>query len=288
MAATISVRPMRPADVARCDLIAFEAFGAMPPRGVSLEERARHGQARIAHLLETDPGGAWVAEGPDGRVCGLALALVREGVWGLSLFAVIRELQGAGIGKRLLDAALRHGEDARGGLILSSEDPKAMRRYARAGFALRPCVAAAGIVHRPALPAAHDEIRDGCDEPALAVAEGVSRSVRGATHSRDIPTMVAAGARLLTLADRGFAVHVDGSLRLLAARDDATARALLWAVLAASSPAATVDVDFLSAGQDWAIEVLLEAGLALSPDGPFFTRGDVGPLRPYVPSGAYL
>jgi hypothetical protein len=29
-------------------------------------------------------------------------------------------------------------------------------------------------------------------------------------------------------------------------------------------------------------------GLALTPDGPIFTRGDVGPLAPYLPSGAYL
>jgi hypothetical protein len=49
-----------------------------------------------------------------------------------------------------------------------------------------------------------------------------------------------------------------------------------------------VTVDFLTAGQDWAVRACLDAGLALSPDGPFFTGGDLGPLRPYVPSGAYL
>lgn len=288
MSAAVAIRPMRPEDVARSDLIAFEAFGAMPPRGVSLEERARHGQMRIAHVLETDPGGAWVAEGPDGRVAGVALALVRDGIWGLSLFAVMRELQGAGIGRRLLDAALTHAEGTRGALIASSEDPKALRRYARAGFDLRPCVAAAGIVHRPVLPARHPGLREGSDDQALEIAERVSRAVRGATHSRDIPTMVATGARVLTLRDDGFAVHADGSLRVLAAVDEPTAQALLWAVLAAAPAGATVGVDFITAGQDWAIEVLLEAGLALSPDGPFFTRGDVGPLRPYLPSGAYL
>jgi hypothetical protein len=47
-------------------------------------------------------------------------------------------------------------------------------------------------------------------------------------------------------------------------------------------------VDFLTAGQDWAVEICLEARLALSPEGPLFVRGEVGPLAPYVPSGAYL
>jgi len=47
-------------------------------------------------------------------------------------------------------------------------------------------------------------------------------------------------------------------------------------------------VDFITAGQDWAIPVILDAGLALSPDGPVFAGGRLGPMAPYIPSGAYL
>jgi hypothetical protein len=36
------------------------------------------------------------------------------------------------------------------------------------------------------------------------------------------------------------------------------------------------------------VRTCLDAGLALSPDGPIFTGGRLGPLRPYIPSGAYL
>jgi hypothetical protein len=36
------------------------------------------------------------------------------------------------------------------------------------------------------------------------------------------------------------------------------------------------------------VQACLRAGLALSPDGPVYVRGDVGPLAPYLPSGAYL
>ena len=32
----------------------------------------------------------------------------------------------------------------------------------------------------------------------------------------------------------------------------------------------------------------LDARLALSPDGPMFAGGTLGPLAPYIPSGAYL
>jgi hypothetical protein len=100
--------------------------------------------------------------------------------------------------------------------------------------------------------------------------------------------MLAAGAQLLVLESRGFAVHREGSPALLAARDDAAARDLLWSCLAAAQPGAPVHLDFITAGNDWAIEVALDAGLSLTPDGPVFVRGETGPFAPYLPSGAYL
>ena len=47
-------------------------------------------------------------------------------------------------------------------------------------------------------------------------------------------------------------------------------------------------IDFLSQGNDWAVALALDAGLSLTPDGPTFVRGELGPLAPYLPSGAYL
>ena len=48
-------------------------------------------------------------------------------------------------------------------------------------------------------------------------------------------------------------------------------------------------VEWITARQAWAVPVCLEAGLRFSTNaGPVFTGGDVGPFRPYLPSGAYL
>jgi GNAT superfamily N-acetyltransferase len=284
----VRIRPMGPGDVTAADLVAFDALrGAAPEFGESYEARAQRGRSRVAHLLETDPGGAWVAEDAGGRVVGLALALVREGLWGLSLYAVEPALQGNGVGRRLLEPALGYADGARGAMIVSSTDPKAMRRYARAGFALRPLVAAAGVPDAERAPARHPGLRAGTADD-LALTEAVSRAVRGASHAADIPNALANGCRMLVLGDRGFVVHREGSPRLLAARDEEAAAALLWAAITDGPRGGTVGVDFISAGQDWAVGVVLDAGLALSPDGPLFVRGDVGPLRPYLPSGAYL
>jgi GNAT superfamily N-acetyltransferase len=281
----VEIRPMADADVAASDLLAEAALG-MAQRQPGLDEatRAARGQARQRHLLATDPGGCWVAE-RGGEVVGVALALVREGIWGLSLFAVSEAVRGRGIGRRLLDAALAHGPGARGGIILSSEDPRALRRYARAGFELRPCVAAAGIVRRDGLAGA-DGVREA-GEDGLALADEISRHVRGAAHGDDLRVLLDSG-RMLTFEDRGYAIHVDGSIRILAARDDEAAATLLRAALHASPPGATVLVDFITAGHDWAVRTCLDAGLSLSPEGPLFVRGELGPMRPYLPSGAFL
>ena len=282
------IRPLTLADVPLAELVAYQAMAPlMPPSGPDPAERAARGRSRIAHLVELDPAGAWAAEDGDGQLAGVALALLRDGIWGLSLLAVDPAHQTQGLGRALLDAALTYAEGARGAIILSSTDPRAMRRYARAGFDLMPCVAAAGIVDRAALPPAHPGIRTatGDDLPAT---EAISRAVRGATHVPDLPNAIDRGAELLVLEGRGFAAHREGGLQLLAALDEEAATALLWEALRRSRPGATVAVDFLSAGQDWAVRTVLDAGLALSPDGPLFVRGELGPLRPYIPSGAYL
>jgi GNAT superfamily N-acetyltransferase len=277
---------MRPEDVAGAYRAASQTLFSVPP-GDTAEQLRKRQVERIAHLLDTDPGGAWVAD-RDGEVVGVALALLREGLWGFSLFAVAEAEQGRGVGRRLLEASLAYGEGARGHLVLSTEQPAAMRRYGRAGFALRPCVAAAGIPDRSRMPDGAARVEDAGDA-GIAVADAIGRHVRGAGHGRDLPRFLENGSRLLVFEDRAFAVLAPaGRVLLLAGRDEEAARTVLWGTIAAAPPGATLSVDFLTAEQQWAIQVALDARLALSPDGPVFTSGDVGPLAPYVPSGAYL
>jgi GNAT superfamily N-acetyltransferase len=282
--AAAEIRPMRPDEAAAAQDVARRSLFYGAPT-TDPAEIAR-GVRRVAHLQRTDPGGAWVAE-RDGRLVGIGLALVREGIWGLSLFAVDEDLRGQGIGRELLEACFGHGADARGHLILSTEHPGAMRRYARLGLDLRPCVSAAGIVNRDRLPGANGVTDAG--PGGIPVADAIGRAVRGAGHGVDLEVALREdGTRLLLVEDRAFVFVRGARIMLLAGLDEPAATHALNAGLLATPPGATVTVDFLTAGQDWAVRAGLDAGLTLSPDGPFFTAGDLGPLRPYVPSGAYL
>jgi GNAT superfamily N-acetyltransferase len=286
--AGVEIRPMAAADAPAAEAVARAALWDGRP-GVDDPVTVARGLRRIAHLQRTDPGGAWVAEAGGGELVGMALALVREGIWGLSLFGVLAEHRNRGVGRALLEAAFEtHGAGARGHLILSSESPAAMRRYARLGLELRPCVAAAGIPDRTRLAATDGDVRDA-GAAGIETADAIGRAVRGAGHGPDLPVALQdPGAKLLLVEHRAFALVRETRVSLVAGLDDEAAARALNAALAAMPPGASVSVDFLTAGQDWAVRTCLDAGLALSPDGPFFTGGELGPLRPYVPSGAYL
>src|SRR5215218_10236021 len=98
---------------------------------------------RYRHLVRTDPAGAWVAEDERG-IGGCALALRREDVWGLSLLIVRPDLQSTGVGGQLLRRAHEYADGARGRIILSSPDPRAIRSYSRLGLEAHPCLWAKG------------------------------------------------------------------------------------------------------------------------------------------------
>jgi len=291
-AADVTIRPLLAQDAAAVAAVARASLGRLYPEEDAGPEEERIGvagsTARIAHLQLTDPGGCWVAE-HDGQIVGTAIGLIREGVWGLSLFAVLPDHQGLGIGSRLYAPALEYGAAEPGGIILSSSHPAAMRRYARSpGYRLLPAVGMSGAWDPRRVP---DSLR--C-RPGDLVADAqtidaASLHVRGASHMRDLPTLIdRPGVTLLVIDGEGFACARRGCPWLLAARSEAAAEDLLWGAIASGPRGATVSVDFVTAENQWAIRVGLEAGLAISPDGPTFVRGEVGPMAPYLPSGAYL
>ncbi|WP_354701902.1 hypothetical protein DSM112329_02241 [Paraconexibacter sp. AEG42_29] len=291
MADDLIVRPLLPEDVDAAEAAAWAALSPLWPeefRPVNDAVRVARGRARVAHLQQTDPGGCWVGE-LDGKIVATALALIREDVWGFSLFGVDPEHHGKGIGSRVYAPSLAYGDGTRAGIILSSEHPAATRRYFLSGFRLLPCVSTAGVLDRRGLPAGlRSRPGDRLDEADLATCAAASRFVRGASHERDLELCEAAGGELLVYPGRGFAFHREGSPFLLAALDDEAATDLLWSCFAAAPPGGSVHVDFISAGNDWALAVSLRCRLPISADGPIFVRGDLGPLAPYLPSGAYL
>jgi GNAT superfamily N-acetyltransferase len=283
---TVTIRPMQERDVEQVHDVNVVTFDDLTRRlGEPPEPRRDPEQSyvRHRHLLATDAGGAWVAE-RDEAIVGAALAIVREGVWGLSLLIVHPDAQSEGVGRELLDRAHAYGDGARGRIVLASRDHRAVRAYLRLGLDLHPAGGASGRVRDVEAPGGVRPMRPQ-DRPWL---DEVGRAVRGAAHGDDLDAFARSGAQVVVLPERGYAVRRRGALKLLAAREEPGARALLRHHLAAAGDG-EVSVEWLTSSQQWAIRECLDAGLRIDPGwGAVLTAGDVGPFRPYLPSGAYL
>jgi GNAT superfamily N-acetyltransferase len=284
----VTVRPLTADDVDESCGVQTRSFDDIDRRfGEEVGEPTRAGAARqrrrMEHFLEHDPGGAFLAC-VDDRPVGVALAMRRDGLWGLSLLAIEPDVQGRGIGRQLLTKALAYGDGTDAGVILSSRDPRALAAYADAGFDLHPQIAGVGTVDRRLLPPASTRVRPVA--PA-DVADAVDRVVRGAARGSDHDRLAEAGPSYV-IDDhdgRGYAYTRKGFVAALAATDDGTATALLWACLADAE--GEVRVGHATGHQQWAIRVMTAARLRMIGDGAAFWRGRQPPPH-YLPNGAYL
>ncbi|MBS43243.1 MAG: GNAT family N-acetyltransferase [Nocardioides sp.] len=286
---------MRPEDVVTAERLSAEAFREVDRRSLrpgdaepSLRspERAAGWVSRTEHLLRTDPGGCWVAEDADGSLAGFATSFVRDTTWFLATYAVRPGLQGQGLGRQLLDAAMGHGRHCLHGMLSASSDPAATRRYLLAGFRLHPQMYLTGTLDRSVLPVV-EHVREGT--PAdTDLMDSVDRRARGAAHGPDHALMQSIWRPLVSErgTGQGYAyVGHDGSLALLAATDRRTATRLLWAVLADGPAEPTVP--HLTAANPWALDVGVQARLDVRTEGYLALRG-MRPPAPYVHNGALL
>ncbi|MFZ0248589.1 MAG: GNAT family N-acetyltransferase [Acidimicrobiales bacterium] len=270
-------------------LLGIAAGLGLPVTGNSIQDERRR-QDRTRHFLGTDPGGSWVAEEGE-AIVGMSQSFVREDYWMLSQLGTVPGRQGRGVGRDLLKLALSHGDPQSPGTIQCSRDPKAMALYTGFGFTLHPVVTAWGAIRPGTVTRPADVVRyepDEVGERELDVVDAIDREVRGSARSVDVVAMLAQpGNRLLLHGDQGYAVAKDERIVTLGARQEESAALVLRAMLAEAPAGETIEVNWLTAGQQWAVREVVAAGIELRPYGPVMVRGMDGPPRPYIPSGGF-
>ncbi len=270
-------------------LLGISANVGLPITGNSIQDERRR-QDRTRHFLGTDPGGSWVAEEGD-TIVGMSQSFVREDYWMLSQLGTVPGRQGRGVGRELLKLAVSHGDPGSPGTIQCSSDPKAMALYTAFGFTLHPVVTAWGAM-RPGAVARPPEVDrhepDAVGQRELDVIAAIDRTVRGSARSVDIVAMLAQpGNRLLLHADQGYAIAKDERIVTLGAYQEESAALVLRAMLAEAPAGETIEVNWLTSAQQWAVREVVAAGIELRPYGPVMVRGMDGPPRPYIPSGGF-
>jgi GNAT superfamily N-acetyltransferase len=286
----VLIRPMKADDVEEAERLSDEAFSPMAEPGMftnrSPEQRAMW-RRRAEHLLGTDPDGCWVAE-RDGEMVGFATSYRRDLTWFLATYAVRPDLQGAGLGRALLDAALTHARGCLRGMLSASRDPKAFRRYWHAGFTMHPQMYLVGTVDRSAIPVV-EHVRDG-NEADFALLDSLDRQRRDAAHGPDHAVLLAQNR--LVVVDRpggsGYAyIAADGKPAVVCASSRRVASQLLWEAVASAPQDGELTIPHVTAANEWAIDVGLAAGLAVHTAGYLGVRG-MKPPAPYLHHGALL
>ncbi len=291
----VTFRQMTEADVPAAvaafesGLLGISASVGLPITGNSIQDERRR-QDRTRHFLGTDPGGSWVAEEGD-TIVGMSQSFVREDYWMLSQLGTVPGRQGRGVGRELLKLAVSHGDPGSPGTIQCSSDPKAMALYTGFGFTLHPVVTAWGAM-RPGAVARPPEVDryepDAVGQRELDVIAAIDRTVRGSARSVDIVAMLAQpGNRLLLHGDQGYAIAKDERIVTLGAYQEESAALVLRAMLAEAPAGETIEVNWLTSAQQWAVREVVAAGIELRPYGPVMVRGMDGPPRPYIPSGGF-
>jgi GNAT superfamily N-acetyltransferase len=292
----VVIRPMRAEDVAVAEALSLGAYSEAERYEPASEAStsARHAPVRAAqwtrrtsHLLATDPGGCWVAE-VDAETAGFAVSMRRDLLWILASYAVRTDLQGQGIGRPLLEAAMSYSRGCLRGMFAASSDPKAFRRYRLAGFSLHPELHLAGVPDRSEIPDL-DRVREGTPGD-VDLMDSLDRQRRNAAHGPDHEVLTALH-RLLVIdhvSGSGYVyLRESGSPVLLAASDRRTAARLLWAALACAPDGQPVEVPHVTPANEWAVDVGLQARLSVSTRGYLALRGMQPPV-PYLHHSSLL
>ncbi|MBO8193363.1 GNAT family N-acetyltransferase [Streptomyces oryzae] len=269
--------------------LAEAAFGTPHALEGEAPPQAARSREKILHIVRHDPAGSWLAEDETGQAIGAAQSHIREGTWGLALLVVLPGAQGKGVGRALLQRTLEYGRGCLRGIICCSRHPAAARVYRQAGFELHPTIRMRGIVDRAALgPVEGAAVEGGPRDRDLL--DSVDRRLRGGAHGPDHEFLMRHNRLVVAddLAGSGYCyISEEGKVALLGATSRRLATRVLSAALLGVGEGAGVEVEDVTAEQQWAVDVGLRAGLELRAEGFVCFRG-LRPPSPYIPSGAFL
>lgn len=290
------LRPMTQSDVPEAEGVSAEAFadlerrtrraGSPEPKARTAAEAAQW-RERVAHLVASDPRGCWVAE-DRGGILGAAVSSKRDLTWLLAVYVVRPGVQGRGVGRQLLEAALGYGSGCLRAMVAATDDASAARRYRLAGLTLHPTMLLSGLVPRAALPVI-ERVRGGSTGD-IDLMNSVDRQVRDSAHGRDHELLLRTHRLVVTdrVVGSGYAyVAPGGGPYLLAATSRRAAAELLWETLAASDPDTPVTVTHVTPVNEWALDVGMACRLRVGTRGYLALRG-MKPPTPYLHSAHFL
>lgn len=149
-ASTIQLRAATPADAEACGRIIFEAFrGIADQHGFPWDFPSAEAGTQLATTFIGTPSIYGVVAELDGRVTGSNFMAEGDPIRGIGPITVDPAVQGSGVGRRLMEAALAQAGDALGvRLVQDAFNTRSMSLYASLGFDVRePLLLMQGTPH---------------------------------------------------------------------------------------------------------------------------------------------
>ncbi|KLK91313.1 hypothetical protein AA309_20860 [Microvirga vignae] len=147
---TPQLRPVEPADAEACGRIIFEAFrGIADQHGFPWDFPSVEAGTQLAETFIAAPSIYGVVAELDGRVVGSNFMAEGDPIRGIGPITVDPAVQGSGVGRRLMEAALERAGDAIGvRLVQDAFNTRSMSLYASLGFDVRePLLLMCGTPH---------------------------------------------------------------------------------------------------------------------------------------------
>ena len=192
----VELRPAEPADAEAVGRIAYLAFRRMnESRGFPPDFPCVEAAVGFARTAIADPQVFGVVATAGGRIVGSNFLTEGDPIRGVGPITVDPDHQGAGVGRRLMEAVIERGASGPGvRLVQAAFNTVSMSLYAALGFEARePLVIVAGQVRGAPAPGCLVRPMRLADVPAAAA---LCERVTGFARSADVTAAIAAGTAL--------------------------------------------------------------------------------------------
>ena len=200
---TAQIRIATPADAGACGRIIYEAFqGVAEQHGFSPDFPSLETATQLAQSLIAHPSIFGVIAEEDGRVVGSNFLAEGDAIRGVGPITVDPGLQGVGVGRRLMAAALDRANGAAGiRLLQDAFNVQSLSLYASLGFDVaEPIALMTGRLETPPIAAVEVRPLEAADIPE---AERLHRRVHGFERTAELRDALAAPHLTPTVAIRG-------------------------------------------------------------------------------------
>ena len=288
-AGEVAIREAEPADAEACAQICFDAFGAI---------QDQHRFPRDFPVLEAATGlmGAWIPHPSiwgivaelDGRIVGSNFLDERDPIRGVGPITVDPHGQNAGVGRRLMEAALERGRGAPGiRLLQDAFHMRSLSLYESLGFDVKEPVAVIAGKPSSSRPADEVEVR-ALQEDDLDACEALCKGVHGFERTNELRDAIQAFKPFVAVRDGRITAYASSMIFWPMNHGVAESHEDMQALLVGAAAAVNEPVAFLVPLRSGLFRWCLGEGLRLVKPMNLMALGEYqGPRGSWFPSVLY-